>query len=550
MDSFNAMPSIPVGACGTTAAAILILSTTLLLCRTLFKKGSRQKLPPPEVGGAWPIIGHLRLLIVDPRPLHLVLGDLADKYGPMFQMRLGAQKVLVVSDSQIAKEIFTVKDRAFGGRPASIAMEVLGYNYAIYIFSPDLAYWRDLRKVVMVELLSTHRLNGLRHFWESGLTSLTEDIYRTWLRETIYSRASQNPGSAFARPENTEEYVKVEMIDLISRHLLDILTRMLFGQPSGEEGSKTGAKLRKFFDLLAVPMVGDAVPWLRWLDIGGHEKAMRETARELDEMVEGWLQQHKMKRQQNQSKGSEEEVKDFMDALITRFESEKDSIQSDCDTDTIVKSTCLAILAGASDTTTITLVWAISLLLNHESCLEKVKAEVDMQVGRERNVNPSDLNNLTYLHAVIKETLRLYPAGPLSLPHEAVEDCTVNGYDVSKGTRLLVNLPKMHRDPNIWKDSIEFRPERFLDEKKDTGVKGNHFELLPFGSGRRVCQGMSLAQQVVGLGMAKLVHGFHLKRVSEEAVDMTECSATLTSMKATPLHVLLSPRLPSHLYQS
>ncbi|VFQ92569.1 unnamed protein product [Cuscuta campestris] len=514
------------------------MAATFLLLTSLKRKDSSRG--PPEVGGAWPIIGHLHLL-TDPRPPHLILGDMADKYGPMFQIRQGAHKVLVVSDWQIAKEIFTVKDRSFAGRPGRIASEVMGYNYAMFGLSPYGPYWRDVRKVVVVELLSNHRLNELRHFWVAGLKSLVGDLHRAWLAENHGADESQN---------KSVRYVKVEMIDMIRRQIMDILTQILFGEHA-EEGGKTGKTLRKFFDLLAVTTVGDSIPWLRWLDIGGHEKGMRKTAKELDDMVEGWLQQHKRGRELRKERGEElrREGEDFMDALITRIETEKDFMDSGFDSDTIVKSTCLAILGAASDTTTVTLVWAISLLLNNPRCLEKVKAEVDSQIGSERAAAPSDLNNLPYLHAVIKETLRLYPAAPLLLPHEAIEDCTLNGYSVSKGTHLLVNLPKMHRDPKNWGDAAVYRPERFLEEHADIDLKGNHFELLPFGSGRRICQGMSLALQVVGLGLAMLVQGFELKRVSDEAVDMTECSAA-TNMKATPLEVLVSPRLPSHLYQS
>ncbi|KAJ0789784.1 putative cytochrome P450 [Helianthus annuus] len=100
------------------------------------------------------------------------------------------------------------------------------------------------------------------------------------------------------------------------------------------------------------------------------------------------------------------------------------------------------------------------------------------------------MNNMVYLQAIIKETMRLYPAAPLSAPHESTEDCIVGGYTIPKGTCLLVNIWKIQHDPQIWTAPFEFRPERFLTSNKEIDVKGRHFELIPFGSGRRICLGM------------------------------------------------------------
>ena len=196
---------------------------------------------------------------------------------------------------------------------------------------------------------------------------------------------------------------------------------------------------------------------------------------------------------------------------------------------------------------TITLIWALALLLNNRSSLNKAQEELDKHVGRDRQVNESDLNNLVYLQAIFKETLRLYPPGPLAVPHEALEDCTVGGYHVPKGTRLLINLSKLHRDPNIWSDPNDFKPERFLTTHKHFDVRGQNFEYLPFGSGRRMCPGVSFALQVIQLTLAALLHGFEIQTPTNDAVDMSERYG-LTNIKATPLDILLTPRLPTNLY--
>ena len=203
---------------------------------------------------------------------------------------------------------------------------------------------------------------------------------------------------------------------------------------------------------------------------------------------------------------------------------------------------------AASDTTTVTLTWTLSQLLNNHDVLKKAQQELDTFIGRERLPNESDMKNLVYLQAIIKETLRLNPAAPLSVPHESLEDCTVGGYHVPAGTRLLVNVWKIHRDPRIWSsDSHEFKPERFLTTHKDFDVRGNNHEYTPFSSGRRMCPGVSFALQVLQLTLASLIHGFDFETQSNEAVDTSE-GIGLTYVKASPLEVLLSPRLSPSLY--
>ncbi|KAB1220504.1 Cytochrome P450 82A4 [Morella rubra] len=146
--------------------------------------------------------------------------------------------------------------------------------------------------------------------------------------------------------------------------------------------------------------------------------------------------------------------------------------------------------------------------------------------------------------------MRLYPAAPLSAPHESSEDCTIAGYHVPAGTRLLVNISKIQRDPKLWSDPNEFRPERFLTTHKDVDLRGQHFEYLPFGSGRRVCPGISFALKVMHLTLANSLHAFEITTPFDEPVDMAEGRLGATSLKATPLEVHFTPRLPDGVFAS
>ena len=197
-----------------------------------------------------------------------------------------------------------------------------------------------------------------------------------------------------------------------------------------------------------------------------------------------------------------------------------------------------SVISGGTETNITTLTWAVCLILRNPIVLEKVIAELDFQVGKERCITESDISKLTYLQAVVKETLRLYPSVPLSSPREFIEDCTLGGYNVKKGTRLITNIWKIHTDLSVWSNPLEFKPERFLTTHKDIDVRGHHFELLPFGGGRRVCPGISFSLQMVHLTLASLCHSFSFLNPSNEPIDMTETFG-LAKTKATPLEILI-----------
>lgn len=196
------------------------------------------------------------------------------------------------------------------------------------------------------------------------------------------------------------------------------------------------------------------------------------------------------------------------------------------------------LLSAGTETSAVTMEWAMSLLLNNPDKLKKAQIEIDNQVGFDRFVNEFDLSKLPYLHCIINETLRLYPAGPLLVPHESSQECTVGGFRIPRGTMLLLNMWAIQNDPNIWEDPKEFKPERF------EGVEGarDGFKFMPFGVGRRGCPGEGLAMQMIGLTLGSIIQCFEWERISEKMVDMTEGSGPVMP-KAQPLYAKCRPRL-------
>uniref|UniRef100_A0A251V9U3 Putative cytochrome P450 n=1 Tax=Helianthus annuus TaxID=4232 RepID=A0A251V9U3_HELAN len=412
-----------------------------------------------------------------------------------------------------------------------LAVEIMAYNYATFPLAPYGDYWRQVRKIVMFEMLSQKRVEMLGDVRVHEVRASTKEIYEAWLKNK----------------DNEGEFMKVDMKQWFGNLVFNILGRIVSGKRfrlNDEEGVRFQNAARKLFELLGAFVVSDFIPFTNYIDIGGYEKEMKMTGKEIDDIVEGWLNTRKREKKRREQR---EDDQVFMDMMISILQDASEKDFPGYDHDTIIKSTCLGLIIAGSDTTSVTLTWALSLLLNNPNALKIAQDEIDEHVGRDRLVEETDIKNLVYLDAIIKETMRLYPAGPLSLPHESMDDCIVSGYNIPTGTRLLVNLWKIHRDPNIWSDPHDFKPERFLTSQKDIDLKGKHFELLPFGSGRRMCPGVSLALRVLSLALANLIQQFVINKPSNEPIDMTE-SLGLTSSKATPLEVLLAPRLSEKLY--
>ncbi|KAL4279698.1 hypothetical protein GQ457_03G039140 [Hibiscus cannabinus] len=483
----------------------------------------------PQAAGAWPIIGHLRLLGGRQLP-HITLGALAETYGPVYTIWIGIHPGLVVSSWEIAKEIFTHHDVAVTNRPGTIAAEHLGSNYAMAGVAPYGSYWREMRKVINIALLSNRRIEILKHVRASEAQVSVKELYKTWLKG-----------------KNDSGHASVEMKQWFGDLTLNVILRMVAGKryfgggAKGEEARRCQNAIREWFHLLGVFALKDAIPFLGFLDLGGHEKAMKETAKELDNMASEWLQEHKRKRESN-----EVTEQDFMDVLLSLLEGTNPA--PEFDVDTITKSNCLNMITGGGDTTMVALTWTLSFLLNNRQWLRKAQEELDIHVGRERLVNESDLSKLECLQAIVKETLRLHPP-VLLYPRLCHEDITVSSYHVPRGSWIFMNIWKIQTDARVWSDPLEFKPQRFLTSHKDFDVGGDQcFELIPFGFGRRVCPGMYFGLQMVHLTLASFLQAFDVSTPSNATVDMTE-DAGLTNTKTTPLEVVIKPRLSSKIYE-
>jgi len=203
---------------------------------------------------------------------------------------------------------------------------------------------------------------------------------------------------------------------------------------------------------------------------------------------------------------------------------------------------------AGTDTSFIVLEYAMAHLMQTPCLMNKLQTEVRSTIPKGKEIVTEDeLNSLAYLKAVIKETLRLHMPAPLLLPHLSMADCNIEGYTIPSGTRAIVNSWALARDPSYWENANEFMPERFMEGGSAAAMdnKGNDFQYLPFGAGRRMCPGINFASSTIEVMLVNLVYHFNWElpvELSKKGIDMTELFGVTVRRMEKLLLVPIAPQ--------
>jgi cytochrome P450 len=454
-----------------TAALALVI---IVLSSYVFSRCGRRKalnLPPGPRG--WPVLGSLAAL-AGTLPPHRALAELAARHGPLMHLRLGSYHAVVASSADTARLVLKTHDLAFADRPRTDAGEYAAYGYRGIVHTPYGAYWRMARRLCATELFSARRVDSYEYIRTQELRVLVRALL-------------ERAGRAVA--------VREHLADATLRNVL----RMAVGEKwSGCYASADGEAFRHTLDEAfavtgAVSNVGEWVPWLGWLDVQGCVRSMKRLSKVYDRFLERILDEHDDERRHEAMADTgvakpAAGTRDLVDVLLQLAKEEEEETAAGTSSSEArltrdgVKAFIQDIIAGGTESSAVTMEWALSELLRRPDAAAAATEELDRVVGRGQWVEERDLEHLPYIDAVVKETMRLHPVGPLLVPHMAREHSVVAGYDVPAGARVLVNVWAIARDPASWPDRPnEFRPERFAGSAVD--VRGQHFELLPFGAG-------------------------------------------------------------------
>ncbi|GMY30997.1 cytochrome P450 71D11-like [Fagus crenata] len=476
-----------------------ILFTFLLFIFMVVKIGKKSKtnhstlnLPP----GPWklPIIGNMHQL-VGSLP-HCALRDMAKKHGPLMHLRLGEVSTIVVSSPEIAREVMKTHDVIFASRPTSLTIKIFTYDSTDIIFAPYGNYWRQLRKICTLELLSSKRVESYQPIREEELSTLIK-----W----IASKA----GSTINLTEKT--YATT----------YSITSRAAFGKKCKDQ-EKFISIVKQAIEVAAGFNIVDVFPSVKLLHlISGMSTKLEKIHQEVYRIMGNIINEHIEQKATTKADDEDAEAEDLVDVLL-KFHQEHGGDNEFSLTTGHIKAVIMDMFSAGSETSATTVDWAMSEMIKNPRVMKKAQAEVREVFNRRGKVDETCINEMKYLKSIIKETLRLHSPA-LLLPRECNERCIINGYEIPYKTNVIINVWAIGRDPKHWTEAEKFYPERFLDSSID--YKGTNFEYIPFGSGRRMCPGITFGIANVELPLALFLYHFDWKLpngMKNEDLDMTE----------------------------
>ncbi|KAK7245579.1 hypothetical protein RIF29_40426 [Crotalaria pallida] len=493
----------PALACSTTLSFPLFLTLLLLipvfsfwlvpggLAWSLSSSNNNNKKTTTPIPGpsGFPVLG---LVFAFTGSLtHRVLAKLSHAFNakPLMAFSVGFTRFIISSSPDTAKDI--LNSSAFADRPVKESAYELLFHRAMG-FAPFGEYWRNLRRISATHLFSPRRIAASGEFRLSIGATMVRQI-----KSLMTMEKNKNDGVV---ENEVEELVK--------------------------EG----------YDLLGVFNWSDHFPLLGWLDLQGVRKRCRNLVERVNVFVGKIILEHRIKRGDD-NKTVDEGSSDFVDVLLD-LEKENKLQHSD------MVAVLWEMIFRGTDTVAILLEWILARMVLHPEIQSKAQAEIDSVVGYTRIVTDGDLPNLPYVCAIVKETLRMHPPGPLlSWARLAIHDTQIGHHFIPAGTTAMVNMWAITHDHEIWCDPQEFNPERFLHEKEEDvpNIMGSDLRLAPFGAGRRVCPGKAMGLATVKLWLAMLLQYFEWAP-SNSGVDLSECLKLSLEMKSS----LLSKAIPRH----
>ncbi|XXG78757.1 hypothetical protein AAC387_Pa08g2631 [Persea americana] len=439
----------------------LLLSFVFLVYYFLLRDPRPKGLPPGP--RPWPILGNLLQLGDMP---HSQLAHLAQSYGHLFTLKLGAQTVVVASSPTAAAEVLKAKDRILSGRYVFHSFRIPNHVEFSMVWSECNDYWKMLRRICRTELFSPKMIEAQAHLREEKVAQMVGFL-------------------------KGKEGQVVKIAEVVFGTLFNIFGNLIYSKDVFDLNDPTGGEIKghiwRLMELGNSTNPADYYPVLGKIDLLGQRRAVADC---LQQIYDIW---NVIMRERREKKGDDTN-NDFVRVLL---DAELNDHQ--------INALLMEMFGAGTETTASTIEWAIAELTKNPIILSKLRQEIQTIVGQ-NPIKESHLPHLPYLQACVKETLRLHPPTPLLLPHKALEPCQLLGYTIPKDCQVMVNAWAIGRDPKTWTDPLNFSPERFLNSNVD--FKGNDFELIPFSSGRRICPGVPLATQFLQLIVGSMVQSF------------------------------------------
>nr|XP_017254858.1 PREDICTED: cytochrome P450 76AD1-like isoform X2 [Daucus carota subsp. sativus] len=471
---------------------------------------ARAELPPGPNG--LPFLGNL--LQIGPKP-HRSLAKLAEQYGPLFAIRLGRVTNVVVSSAEMAEEVFRKYDAEFSGRavPDAVAGGLQNHDLALpWISIGD--QWRTIRRALSVYLTNPKKLDMLQGLRLKVVKQMVEHVKEISERGQVVNIGRLAFATALNQMSNTCFSTDVAHFN------------------SDEDGSEFQNAVKTIMKVDGKMNFADYFPWLKIFDPQGIRRDAKAAYSWLDQLCEKFIIERLKHRESNFSPHGDllDSFLDFRQENLVYFDLKH------------IKVLLMDLFIAGTDTNSSTIEWAMTELIQNPSIMQKLREELTHRIAEKGSLEEAEILEIPYLQSVLKETMRLHLVSPFLLPHKTVTNVKFKGYTIPKNTPIIINAWAIARDSNSWENPTDFTPERFLSSEID--YKGRYFSFLPFGSGRRICPGIRLAERVMSLMLLSLVAQFDWNlpnNMSLKDLDMDDTFG-VTSQKATPLLLIPTTR--------
>lgn len=458
--------------------AVFFLSCLVLF---LYRKSQSKHINLPPGPAGWPIVGNLFQVARSGKPFFQYVDDLRRKYGPIFTLRMGTRTMIIVSDAMLCHEAFIEKGAIFASRPREnptrniFSCNKFTVNSAVYGLE-----WRSLRRNLVQNMLSSSRIKEFHSIRSQAMDKL---IAR------LRAEAKANGGV-------------VSVLKNARFAVFCILLGMCFGIEMDEETIEKMDLITKNVLITLDPRIDDFLPILRPFFGKQRKRALQVRERQVENMTP-FIQQRRLALR---NPGSNKSAMPFsyLDTLLDLKVEGRNSAPSNSE----LVSLCSEFINGGTDTTATVLEWGIAQLIQNPNIQSKLFDEIKSTVG-DRTVEEKDVEEMKYLQAIVKEVLRKHPPTYFLLTHAATKATTLGGFNIPTDANLEVFLPGISEDPKIWSNPEKFDPDRFYLGKEDADITGvTLVKMIPFGAGRRICPGLTMATVHIHLMLARMFQEF------------------------------------------
>ncbi|KAK8942333.1 Premnaspirodiene oxygenase [Platanthera zijinensis] len=487
-----------------TASTILLI---ILIDKLWFQRKTRGLNLPP---GPWklPIIGSLHHLIGE-LP-HRRMRRLAEKYGPIFHLKLGEVDLVVIASPEMAAETMKTHDMSLASRPQFMGSRIIMYNAGDIVFAPYGKLWAQLRKICTIELLTAKRVKHFKTLMQKQGDGLVEKI----------RMANGSP---------------VNMTEMLLSVANNTISQASFGMECAHQHKIFEAVKETFKYTSGLDLVDLYPSFSKFLgEITGLRRHLENVHHVLDSTLNDIIAEHEDK----YAKKHDDADEDLVDVLL-RLKRTGD-LDASVNMDNL-KGVIVDLILGGTETTSAIMEWTMAEMIMNPEVMRKAQSEVRNAFKGKTKIHEDDIANLPYLNMVLKESLRLRSPAPILVPRYCGETLELGGYTIPAGSRVLINAWAIMRDPKYWNDAESFKPERVQTDEQD--FNPTRFQYMPYGGGRRICPGINFGMTSIEVVLANLLYHFDWElpggRLPQE-MDMEE-SMGLALTRKNPLFLVATP---------